>query len=109
MSQCQVCRRPFQPSIPSRGRICCGPECARKRKRELARRREGVHYNAYDLMGLTAVEATQTLKPVSRREYQKIMESFFNMVLTPEEEVQLIFAEASRLGSGVRMKGGSLL
>jgi hypothetical protein len=39
------------------------------------------------------------LEQVSRRDRQKILESFFTEVLTLEEEVKLIFSEASLMGS----------
>jgi len=109
MNTCSICQSAYEQPRNAREKLTCSPSCAQIRKRQLKLEREGIVLNEYDKLGMTATEACQTLEPVSRREYQKIMDGFFSMVLTPAEEVSLIFSEASKLGSSGRCRKEALL
>lgn len=98
MPRCSICHASYPQPPRSREKLTCSPKCAQQRKQALKRSNRVPVLNQYDKLGMTATEACQTLEPVSRRDFQKIMDGFFNMVLTPAEEVQLIFSEASQLG-----------
>lgn len=109
MPECTVCQTPFVVSETAKHKLTCRPECAAIRKKALQRENRQYTLNQYDRMGLTALEACQTLEPVTRRQYTTIMENFLGRVMSLEDEVAMVFAEASTWGRGVHIREESLL
>jgi hypothetical protein len=79
----------------------CSRHCSRERNLAIARQNRVYTANEYDKLGMRAVEAVKGLEPVSRRKRSIIMGSFLGEVMTLEDEVAMVFSEASLLGRGV--------
>lgn len=109
MPECTVCQTPFVVSKTAKHKLTCSPECAGIRKKTLQRENRKYVLNQYDRMGLTALEACQTLEPVTRRQYTIIMENFLGNLMSLEDEVAMVFAEASTWGRGMQIREESLL
>lgn len=103
MGECLHCGRSFY----GHSRSTCSESCRKARRAHLARlsRRKLLENPCL----LSASNSERGLEPVTRRDRQKILDGFFTEVLTLEDEVALVFSEASMMARGIQIKEHNLI
>ncbi len=102
---CLECGTPFHSNHPLQ--VACSARCREKRKQKLnsARRslarRSKIHSLSTDIQG-------SDLEPVTRSQAEGMWDNLWGMLFTPEEQVRLAFAEASKMGTGLTFKQGEV-
>jgi hypothetical protein len=92
---CTICGKEFP------GKRVDAKTCSPKCRVEHNRQRAFYHQSRY----AKGERQCDILPPPTRAQRERMMEGLYRLVLTPSDEITLLFGQAQNLGRGMRYKG----
>jgi hypothetical protein len=107
-----VCRKTFEFNPYAAKRKTCGEPCQKERTRQRyaekwLREKADPRRSKKRFDGYKPQERLE-LPPPTPRQAEKMWDTLWGMLFTTEEQVKLVFAESSRLGTGLTFKQGEV-